>query len=63
MSELKDLIFTLKEDIRNGLEKDKAKASRDNAKDDYVPEHGGYRLGAAGLKGIFGNAHSRPTFC
>ena len=63
MSELKDLILKLKMEKMNGTEGDKTKASRDHAKDDYLPTFGGDLAGSTGLRGVFGHAGTRPTFC
>jgi len=62
MSELKTLIKNLKKEMQNGFKKDKAKTSRDYAKDDYVPAYRGDRIGTAGLQGIFGHANTGFTF-
>ncbi len=63
MSELKDLILKLKTEKVNGTEGDKTKASRDHAKDDYLSTFGGDFIGPVGLRGVFGHAGTRPTFC
>ena len=62
MSDLKKLIKNLKEEMQNGLKKDKAKTSGDHASNDHVS---GYRRDlarAAGLQGIFGHANTGFTF-
>ena len=63
MSELKDLILKLKMEKVNGTEGDKTKASRDYAKDDYLSTSRGDFVGPTGLRGVFGHAGTRPTFC